>query len=115
MTEIAAITDGTFEQKVLAHRGTVLVDFWAEWCPPCHMISPVLAEIARERRDTLTIYKLDTDENPDAVRQYKIMSQPTLLLFRDGQLLRTLVGARSKTKLLAELDSAVSAQTPAST
>ncbi|MFF0634557.1 thioredoxin family protein [Nocardia sp. NPDC004151] len=107
MTEITRITDESFERQVLARKGTVLVDFTAEWCPPCHMIKPVLAQIADERSDTLTIYTLDTDENPTAVRDYRIMSQPTLLLFRDGHLLRTLVGARSKTKLLAELDAAL--------
>ncbi|MGW2666297.1 thioredoxin family protein [Nocardia tengchongensis] len=107
MPEITHITDETFERQVLARKGTVLVDFTAEWCPPCHMIKPVLAQIADERSATLTIHTIDTDENPTAVRDYKIMSQPTLLLFRDGQLLRTLVGARSKTKLLAELDAAL--------
>ncbi|MFD7843364.1 thioredoxin [Nocardia sp. NPDC059764] len=107
MTEIASITDDTFQQKVLDQQGTVLVDFWAEWCPPCHMIKPVLAEVASERADALTIYKLNTDENPLAVREYAIMSQPTLLLFRDGELVRTLVGARSKKKLLSELDAAL--------
>lgn len=107
MSDIVSISDATFEAQVLGHRGSVLVDVWAEWCPPCRMINPVLAEIAVERSDSLTIYKLDSDENPGVVRDYKVMSQPTLLLFHDGRLVRTLVGARSKKRLQSELDAAL--------
>ncbi|MFF2557328.1 thioredoxin [Nocardia sp. NPDC058058] len=107
-TGIIDVTDKTFEQEVLARPGLVLVDFWAEWCPPCRMIAPVLDVIARERADSLTICKLNHDENLGTVRDYQIMSLPTLLLFRDGELVRTMIGAQSKMKLLAAIDAAAS-------
>ncbi|WP_330182983.1 thioredoxin [Nocardia sp. NBC_01503] len=106
---ITAVTDETFEHEVLTHEGAVLVDFWAEWCPPCRMIAPVLDAIAAERHGLLTIRKLNTDENPSTARDYHIMSAPTLILFRNGEPVRTMVGARSKAKLLAELDEILSA------
>lgn len=101
-----AVTDETFDRDVLAHSGLVLVEVWATWCPSCKMLAPVLADIARERRDTLPVRTLNADENPLTARNYRVMAAPTLLLFRDGQLLRTLVGARSKARLLTELDDA---------
>ncbi|KQY32444.1 MULTISPECIES: thioredoxin [Nocardia] len=108
IADTVAVTDETFDRDVLAHPGLVLVDVWATWCPSCKMIAPVLAEVARERADTLTVRTLNADENPLTARNYQVMAAPTLLLFRDGQLLRTLVGARSKARLLTELDDAVS-------
>ncbi|MBN6036888.1 thioredoxin [Amycolatopsis sp. 195334CR] len=104
---IETITDDTFDTAVLQHDRPVLVDFWAQWCPPCHMIAPVLAEIAEERADSLTIRKLNTDESPLSMRDYQVMSLPTLILFRDGVPVRTLVGAKPKAKLLAEIDAAL--------
>ncbi|SDY05389.1 thioredoxin 1 [Amycolatopsis xylanica] len=100
-------TDDTFTSEVLESGKPVLVDFWAQWCPPCHMIAPVLKEIASERPD-LAVRKLNTDENPLQARNYQVMSLPTLILFRDGVPVRTIVGARPKAKLLAELDDALS-------
>ena len=105
--EVVAVTDETFAQEVLAQDQPVLVDFWAEWCPPCHMIAPVLTEIARERAGSLLIRKINTDENPTTPSHYKVMSLPTLMLFRDGQPVHVIVGARSKARLLAELDAAL--------
>lgn len=105
--DVLAVTDETFEQEVLTGDRPVLVDFWAQWCPPCHMIAPVLAEIARERADSLTIRKLNSDENTRVPRDYQVMSLPTLILFRDGQPVWTAVGARPKARLLAELDEAL--------
>ncbi|MFD3745529.1 thioredoxin family protein [Nocardia sp. NPDC058633] len=102
-----AVTDESFDRDVLDSPGVVLVDFWAPRCPSCKMLAPVLAEVARERADTVTVRTLDTDENPLTTRDFQIMAAPTLLLFRDGRLLRTLVGARSKARLLAELDDAL--------
>ncbi|MGW5051211.1 thioredoxin [Actinokineospora sp. NPDC004072] len=102
-------TDATFEATVLRSPIPVLVDFWAQWCPPCHMIAPVLAEIARERAGELTVVKVNTDENPVVARTYQVMSLPTLLFFTDGKPIQSLVGARPKMKLLSEVDAALRA------
>ncbi|GAA4545800.1 thioredoxin [Amycolatopsis samaneae] len=106
-TDLVVVTDATFEHEVLRQDRPVLVDFWAQWCPPCHMIAPVLAEIAAERAGDLLVRKFNTDENPLVAREYRVMSLPTLMLFRDGAPIRSLVGARPKAKLLAELDAAL--------
>ncbi|GAB2808429.1 thioredoxin [Lentzea nigeriaca] len=100
------LTDATFADKT--RTGTVLVEFWAQWCGPCHMLSPVLDEIDRER-DDLTVLKINADENTATARDYQVMSLPTMLLFRDGVPIRQIVGARPKSRLLAELDDALSA------
>ena len=100
------LTDATFDSQV--RTGTVLVEFWAQWCGPCHMLSPVLDEIDRER-DDLTVLKINADENTATARDYQVMSLPTMLLFRDGVPIRQIVGARPKSRLLAELDDALSA------
>lgn len=105
--ELSTVTDETFEARVLRHDKPVLVDFWAQWCPPCHMIVPVLQQIALERADSLTVVKINNDENPLTGRKYQVMSLPTLMLFVDGQPVRAVVGARPKAKLLAELDAAL--------
>ncbi|WP_434445079.1 thioredoxin [Lentzea sp. E54] len=100
------LTDATFAEKT--RTGTVLVEFWAQWCGPCHMLTPVLDEIDRERGD-LTVLKINADENTASARDYQVMSLPTMLLFRDGVPIRQIVGARPKARLLAELDDALSA------
>lgn len=107
---LLTVTDEIFAEEVLRHGKPVLVDFWAQWCPPCHMIAPVLAEIATERAGSLRVCKVNTDENPLTPRNYQVMSLPTLLLFRDGAPIHTLVGARPKSRLLAELDEALGAR-----
>ncbi|UVS82673.1 thioredoxin [Actinokineospora sp. UTMC 2448] len=104
---LTAVTDATFERDVLRSGIPVLVDFWARWCPPCHMIAPVLAEIARDRAGDLAVLKLDTDENPLTARTYQVMSLPTLILFDAGEPLTALVGARPKLKLVSEVESAL--------
>ncbi|WP_129667046.1 thioredoxin [Phytoactinopolyspora endophytica] len=101
------ITDDTFAAEVLNQDLPVLVDFWAEWCPPCHMVAPTLEQIARERAGTLLIRKINNDEHPATGASYRVLSLPTLLLFRNGQVLHTIVGARPKARLLAELDDAL--------
>ncbi|WP_156757106.1 thioredoxin [Actinokineospora pegani] len=106
---VAEVTDASFQAEVLGHDKPILVDFWATWCPPCRMIAPVLAEIAKDRADSLAIAKLDADHNPKTMAEYQVTSLPTLLLFRDGEVIHTIVGARAKTKLLQEIDDALRA------
>ena len=97
------VNDADFEEKVINSATPVLVDFWAEWCGPCHMVAPVLEEIASEKQGALTIAKLDIDENPDTARRFGILSIPSMLLFVDGVEKRRLVGARGKAAILGEL------------
>jgi len=104
VANIAAVTDAEFEAQVLKSDKPVLVDFWAEWCGPCRMVSPVVEEIAAERSGALKVVKLNVDENPDTARRYRVMSIPTLLLFAEGAEKKRLVGARGKAQLLGDLD-----------
>jgi thioredoxin 1 len=99
---IATLSDATFAEEVGAADSPVLVDFWAEWCGPCKMIAPILEEIASEN-DGLKIGKLNVDENPEVAREYQVMSIPTLIVFKDGQEARRLIGAKGKGQLLDEL------------
>ncbi|MGC4804693.1 thioredoxin [Micromonospora sp. DT233] len=96
---LTVVTDATFAQTVLAADRPVVVDFWAEWCPPCLAISRSLAELAVEFGKRLRIVKLNTDENPATTRAYQVMSLPTLLVFRDGAVLGSIVGSRPKNHL----------------
>ncbi len=93
------VTDATFDQDVLKATGPVVVDFWAEWCGPCRMISPALEEISNSLDGKVKIVKLNVDENPATTTKYGIMSIPTLMLFKDGQLASRQVGAAPKQKL----------------
>ena len=101
--QVVHVGDDDFEAQVLKSDTPVLVDFWAEWCGPCKMIAPTLAEIASEQRGKLTIGKLNVDDNPDTARRYDVMSIPTLLVFKDGQQVKRLVGAKGKGQLLQDL------------
>jgi len=103
------VTDQDFEQRVLGAQGAVLVDFWAEWCVPCHMVSPVVEEIGRDKGEHLQVAKLNIDENPDVTRRYAVMSIPTLMLFKGGEEVARVVGARGKDALLKEIDPHISA------
>jgi thioredoxin 1 len=98
-----AVTDDTFEAEVLKSPKPVLVDYWAEWCGPCKMVAPVLDAIAEEHGDKIDIVKLNVDENPDVTRKYGILNIPTLGVFQNGEVVKELVGARSKSALLREL------------
>jgi thioredoxin 1 len=100
----AKVTDSTFDETIAGASEPVLVDFWAEWCGPCKAIAPVLDEIASENAGKLTIAKLNVDENPDVALRFDVMSIPTLILFKDGQPQKRLVGAKGKRQLLAELE-----------
>jgi thioredoxin 1 len=102
---IIAVTDDSFEEDVLKADKPVLIDYWAEWCGPCKMIAPVLEEIAEEYAGKLTIAKLNIDENPGTPPRYGIRGIPTLMLFKNGNVEATKVGAVSKSQLSAFLDS----------
>jgi thioredoxin 1 len=102
-----AVTDDSFADDVLASSRPVLVDFWATWCGPCKMVAPVLEEIASEKVGELTVAKLDVDANPATARDFQVISIPTLILFRDGQPVKRIVGAKGKAALLRELGDAL--------
>ncbi|MFJ4677002.1 MULTISPECIES: thioredoxin family protein [unclassified Kitasatospora] len=104
MGGVRSVTDRDFAERVLAARGPVLVEFTAEWCPPCRQLAPVLAELAVEQEGRLAVVALDVDANPETRNAYGVLSMPTLMVFRDGEPVRSLVGARAKSRLLRELD-----------
>ena len=104
-TLLAAVTDNSFEQDVLQSQIPVLVDYWAEWCGPCRMITPILEEIAPDYADKLKILKLNVDENNATAVKYGIRGIPTLMLFKGGKVLATKIGNLTKSQLSAFLDS----------
>ncbi len=104
MAAIGDVTDQDFEERVLKSDEPVLVDFWAEWCVPCHMVSPVVEEIGKDKGESLRVAKLNIDENPEVTRRYGVMSIPTLMLFKGGEEKARVVGARGKEALLREID-----------
>ncbi|HET6664760.1 MAG TPA: thioredoxin [Acidimicrobiales bacterium] len=100
---ITTLTDATFDEEIGAAAEPVIVDFWAEWCGPCKAIAPVLEEIASEHAGKVRVAKINIDDHPGAARRFDVMSIPTLIVFKDGQPARRVVGAKPKGALLEEL------------
>ena len=103
-TEVKTLTDATFDAEISGSSTPIIVDFWAPWCGPCRMVSPVLDEIAQEHADKVTVGKLNVDENPTTAQKFGIMSIPTIILFKDGQAARKVIGARSKADFIREFE-----------
>jgi thioredoxin 1 len=107
MADITTVTDDNFQSEVVEADKPVLVDFWAPWCGPCRMVAPVLEEIAQEKGDAIQIVKLNVDENPETAAKFQVMSIPTLILFKDGNVAHKVIGALPKRRLEAELEPAL--------
>jgi len=101
---IVTLSDSTFDEEVKGSAELVLVDFWAEWCGPCKMIAPTLEELSREYAGKMRVYKLNVDDNPDVARRFEVMSIPTLILFKKGEAVQRLIGAKGKGQLVQEID-----------
>lgn len=104
---VNAITDAEFETEVLSAEQPVLVEFWAEWCGPCHQLAPIVERVAEERADGLRVVKINSDENPLTSAKYRVLGLPTLILFEGGEPKAQIVGARPKSALDRDLDKAL--------
>ncbi|AJM76929.1 thioredoxin [Rathayibacter toxicus] len=103
MSTAKNVTDASFQADVLDSDKTVLVDFWAEWCGPCRMIAPILDQISLEHGDKIEIVKLNVDENPETAAKYQITSIPAMKVYQNGQVVKTVIGAKPKPALEADL------------
>lgn len=101
------VTDASFVNDVLQSDKLVLVDFWAEWCGPCRKVAPVLEEIANELGDKVTVVKLDIDANPETARAYRVMSVPTLTIFKGGKPVHSVAGAKPKAEIIRLIEAAL--------
>ena len=104
MSDVKTLTDATFEDEVTNAATPMIVDFWAPWCGPCRMVGPVIDQIAEEHGDKVSIGKLNVDENPGTAGKYGIMSIPTIILFKDGEPAKKVIGARSKADFEREFE-----------
>jgi thioredoxin 1 len=104
--QVSDVTDETFETEVLESETAVLVDFWAPWCGPCRVVSPILEEINNER-DDLRVVKLNVDDNQVTAVRYEVLSIPTMILFKNGELVKKVIGAQPKARIEAELEPAL--------
>ncbi|MPY54283.1 MULTISPECIES: thioredoxin family protein [Streptomyces] len=102
-TGVAEVTDANFDAEVIGAELPVLVEFTADWCPPCRQMAPVLSALAAEEGERLKVVQLDVDTSPVTTNAYKVLSMPTFMLFRNGEPVRAMVGARPKRRLLQEL------------
>jgi len=100
--EVKTLTDATFDAEIAGSGKSMIVDFWAPWCGPCRMVGPVIEQIANEHGDKVDVGKLNVDENPATASKFGIMSIPTIILFKDGEIAKKIVGARPKGDLEAE-------------
>ncbi len=107
MAKTVAVTDSTFDEVVLKSADPVLVDFWATWCRPCQMVAPILEELTQEYAGKLTIAKLDVDQNQQTAAKFRVMSIPTMIIFKQGKPVANIVGFKPKDKLKQELDAAL--------
>ena len=103
MSATTTLNVDSFDEAISTSEQPIIVDFWAEWCGPCKMIAPVLDEIATENAGKISIGKVNVDENPDLARRFEVMSIPTLIVFKDGEPIKRLVGAKNKAGLLEDL------------
>jgi thioredoxin 1 len=103
MSSAKDVTDATFADEVLNSEDTIMVDFWAEWCGPCRAVSPILDQIASEHSDKIKIVKLNVDDNPQMAMKYQITSIPAMKVFRGGEVVKTVIGAKPKPAIEADL------------
>ncbi|MFT5202564.1 MAG: thioredoxin 1 [Candidatus Aldehydirespiratoraceae bacterium] len=100
---LGTLSDATFDEEIGSSSTPVLVDFWAEWCGPCKMIAPILEEIADEKGDAIKILKLNVDDAPEIARRFEVMSIPTMILFKDGEEAKRIIGAKPKQALVDDI------------